>query len=259
MMLRFNKKNIVIFALLSLNFFTMLFISWRKWADIWIDYGREPYTAWLLSMGKPLYVAVDCLYGPLAHYINAAVFMLVGPGLIFLSCWNILLLVVFSVVVYRFFCHYADSLVAALCVCCFYSVFAFSQYTFMGSLNFVCPYTHSMTYGVMLAVSCCFSLCYYFETNQTKFLLLAGFLCGLVFLTKAEAFVAAFGASILTFCIVIMRDWKRGPCPSQHTIPYHLLVFVLAALAPVLIAVLLMGIQMPFGTAVNGVFSSMRC
>ena len=248
MKLRFDRHGAAVFILLALNLFAMLALSWRKWADIWIDYGREAYSAWLLSMGKPLYTSVDCLYGPLANYTHALVFKIFGPGLLYLSLWNILLAIVFSALVYHFIVRYAGRVPAALCVAAFYTIFAFSQYTFMGSLNFVCPYTYSMTYGVMLAVLCCFALCLYFETGLRRHLLLAGFLCGLVFLTKAEALLAAGGASAATFAVFEARDWRKKPWSPQ---PYVL--FCAAALLPGLAAVLLLSMQMPIAAALNGV------
>lgn len=33
----------------------MLWISWAKWADVIVDFGRELYVPWVLNEGKELY------------------------------------------------------------------------------------------------------------------------------------------------------------------------------------------------------------
>ena len=58
-----------------------LAISWRKWPDVIVDFGRELYIPWRLSEGAVLYRDVDDVYGPLSQYFNAGLFRLFGPGL----------------------------------------------------------------------------------------------------------------------------------------------------------------------------------
>src|SRR5690242_3078068 len=56
-------------------FIFMAAISWRKWADIVVDFGSQLYTAWQLSQGAVLYR--DLIYvpgGPFAEYFNALLF-----------------------------------------------------------------------------------------------------------------------------------------------------------------------------------------
>ncbi|MCE5211470.1 MAG: hypothetical protein LLG40_07950, partial [Deltaproteobacteria bacterium] len=49
----------------------MLKLSWFKWPDLLIDYGRELYVPWQITQGGVLYRDINHLYGPLAHYFNA--------------------------------------------------------------------------------------------------------------------------------------------------------------------------------------------
>ena len=46
-------------------------MSWRKWPDPLIDFGRELYLPWRLANGAVLYRDVDDFYGPLSQYLNA--------------------------------------------------------------------------------------------------------------------------------------------------------------------------------------------
>jgi len=52
----------------------MLAHTWRTWPDPLVDFGRELYLAWQVSMGRTLYVDVAHFNGPLSVYLNALVF-----------------------------------------------------------------------------------------------------------------------------------------------------------------------------------------
>jgi hypothetical protein len=73
-----------------------LVVSWRRWPDPVVDFGRELYIPWRLAEGAVLYRDVDDFYGPLSQYFNAALFRIFGPGLMVLVTAN---LVVFAAIV----------------------------------------------------------------------------------------------------------------------------------------------------------------
>ena len=56
---------------------TMLVISWRKWLDPTVDFGRELYVPWQLSQGQVLYRDIAYFNGPLSPYFNALVFVII--------------------------------------------------------------------------------------------------------------------------------------------------------------------------------------
>ena len=243
-----GRINAIAVSLLVINFFLLLKVSFQKWGDIWIDYGREVYTAWQLSEGGVLYSSVDSIFGPLAHYINSLVFLFFGAGILKLALWSIVLIVLFSIAIYRFFRHYANWQTAFFSVAVFQTVFAFSQYTFMGSLNFVCPYSHALTYGVILATAGCFSLCRFHETSNKLHLLSAAFFCGLTFLTKAEVFLAAGIACCAGFILSELSHRK-----SLQKIIAESLVCISVFCVPFIISLLLLRTAMSWNAALEGI------
>ncbi len=46
----------------------LLAVSWRKWPDPLIDFGRELYLPWRISQGAVFGRDVESLYGPLSAY-----------------------------------------------------------------------------------------------------------------------------------------------------------------------------------------------
>ena len=70
----------------------MLWLSWAKWPDPLIDFGRELYVPWMLAGGKVLYRDLLYFRGPLSPYLNALWFVLFGTGLHTLVWMNLVLL-----------------------------------------------------------------------------------------------------------------------------------------------------------------------
>lgn len=66
---------------LSLSALFFLGISWRRWPDPLVDFGRQLYGAWRLSRGALLYRDVGCEFGPFSQYFDSIVFRMAGPGL----------------------------------------------------------------------------------------------------------------------------------------------------------------------------------
>ena len=67
----------------------MLFVSWRKWPDLLIDFGQQLYLAWQMSEGRTLYEELICNYGPLAPYANAWAFEWFGASVMTLVGLNL--------------------------------------------------------------------------------------------------------------------------------------------------------------------------
>ena len=122
-------------ALASLGLLACYFLSlsWRKWPDPQIDFGRELYIPWRLSLGEVLGRDLEPQYGPLSQYLNAGLFALFGPSLMALVSAN---LVVYTTILFSAYWilrqgwgvvgAWAGSVV-------FVAVFSFSQLDIIGN------------------------------------------------------------------------------------------------------------------------------
>src|SRR3954469_11930940 len=68
----------VLLASLAIGFVLLFAASWQKWADLAIDGGREMNAPLRLLRGEMIYSDVYYLYGPLAPYLNAALYAVLG-------------------------------------------------------------------------------------------------------------------------------------------------------------------------------------
>ena len=75
--------------------------------------------------------------------------------------------------------------------------FAFAHLTGIGNYNFVTPYSHELTHGLLAAVIAVATLVRFRDHGRRALLPLAGLALGLVFLTKAEVFLAVLGGGLL--------------------------------------------------------------
>jgi len=193
----------------------MLKLSWFKWPDLLIDYGRELYVPWQITQGGVLYRDINHLYGPLAHYFNAFLFQIFGTGLSTLVYFNILLVILLASIIYLILKSSFGDLIATVAGVCFLVVFAFSQYTGISNYNFICPYSHEITYGIFLFFLTLFIFKKYLTEPKLIYAALIGFILGLIFLTKVEIFIAAF-LSIL--CGLIFFSGKSNRLIRGNTL-----------------------------------------
>jgi hypothetical protein len=195
-------------AILAAAAVAMLIFSWGKWPDVLVDFGHELYVAWQISQGKAL---VRDFYfsntGPLSPYLNGLLFWVFGPGLRTLVIFNLLLLGVLSWVLYRLLDAFAGRLAATTGTLAMLVLFAFGQYVGIGNYNYVTPYSHGATHGLLLSLLCLW-LAYRYLAGAGIGSLVGASLCfGGVFLTKPEAFIAC-AAGLLPAAALILR---RGP------------------------------------------------
>ena len=207
-------------------------MSWLRWPDLYIDFGQQLYVAWRIAEGDVLYRDLFYGYGPLASYLNGALFRLFGPGILVLALFNLLLIVVLTGCLYRLFTGIGNAESGFAAALVFLTVFALGHYHPMGNYNFVSPYVYDLTYGFILAVFCLERFRHFLETRRRSALVATGLLAGAVFLTKAEVFGALLPA--LALGLVLARD---GAPPDSRPAPRWLPVFLCAGLAaPVLAA-----------------------
>ena len=209
--------------------------SWGTWPDVLVDFGRELYVPWRITQGEVLYRDLSYFNGPLSPYLNASFFHLFGTQFRTLVLCNLVLLGAITALLYHMICSIADRLTATSTCIAFLSLFAFSQYVGIGNYNFIAPYSHEATHGSLLALSS-LALLWRFERSRSDWMLAAaGVALGLVFLTKAELFIAALGAD-LGFLFLFIGGEIRSDHSLKHLVP-KLTLFLGCVLTPLLLSV----------------------
>jgi hypothetical protein len=219
--------------------------SWGKWPDPQIDFGQQLYIAWRIAEGEVLYRDLAWHHGALSPYLNALWFRIFGVGLRTLALCNLAILAALLLGLYRILTEIADrrSAVAALMV--FLTCFAFGQQTGYGNYNFVCPYEHGVTHGLLLAIAALLLLWRYAHRGGLVSAAGLGLVTGLAFLTKAEVFLALAAAVGAGLAVALQLERARSARLART-----LCAFAVAAAAPPLVACLLFALAMPFGDAV---------
>lgn len=181
--------------------------SWLTWSDVLVDFGRELYVPWQLTLGKALYRDVAYFNGPLSPHLNALWFQLFGVSLRTLIFCNLTLLAVLTGLLYHLLRMIGGVFAATVGCLAFLAMFAFGQLVGIANYNFVCPYAHEMTHGLLCSLAVLACLARYFSTRRAAWLLAAGVLTGLVLLTKVEVALACLMAvaGTLGMCWRLLR------------------------------------------------------
>ncbi|MHC4984013.1 MAG: glycosyltransferase family 39 protein, partial [Planctomycetota bacterium] len=228
----------------------MLFWTWRTWPDPLVDFGRELYIPWQLSQGKVLYADVTTHSGPLSQYWNAVWFYLFGASLTVLVVCNLVLLALLIAVLYYVFGQAGGRFSATASCLVFVALFAFAQFVRIGNYNYVCPYAHEMTHGVLVSLIALVSIWSY-PAWGLRAPLVSGLALGLAFLTKVEVFlpgaVAAAAAMLLMICA--RRHSRRRGLAALG-------VLAMSAAVPPVLAFAALCAAMPAGEALIGTLGS---
>ncbi|MGE5360576.1 MAG: glycosyltransferase family 39 protein [Bacteroidales bacterium] len=235
---------------LALALFT---VTWGIWPDAIVDVGRELYVPWRLAQGDMLYRDVAWLNGPLSPYFNALVFRALGVGLWSLVVANLALLAVLSLLVFRLCAALTTRVAAATAVAVLLSVFGFAQLEHIGGYNFLCPYSHELTHGLLLVVATLYSMHLWTGRNRRAHAFAAGLFAGLACLTKPETAIAA-AAVVLTYgaCVLVARHVSPR-ARLQHG------GWIVAGFAiPIVTAVLLLGSGLGLGAAISALLVPWR-
>lgn len=224
--------------------------SWGKWPDVLIDFGNQLYVPWQLAEGKVLYADIAYKEGPLSMYVLALLFRLFGVSLRTLVWANLTLLAALCALVYGLFARACDRFTATLVCLVFLGVFAFSQYVGTANYNFVCPYTHEQTHGILLAVAMLVALERSLAGRRAGWCALAGACLGLVALTKIELFVPTTAVAALGLALLV----ATAPVRRARSVA----AFVGAALAPPALALVLLRAQMPAPQALDALLQNWR-
>jgi len=189
-------------ALILSAFVALATWSWRKWPDIYVDFGNQLYIPWQLASGKVLYR--DLMYltgGPLSQHIHALLFAFCGVSLTVLVIFNLCLLLLFVWMVYRLFVSISDRWTATSVCLVTLSVFSFSQFVGIANYNYVCPYSYEAFHGLVLSVAGIACLSYWLQSQRLRWNVAAGVCWGAVFMTKPDLYLA-LSATVCTAVVV---------------------------------------------------------
>ena len=212
--------------------------------DPLVDFGRELYAPWRLSLGEVLYRDVAWFNGPLSPYVNSLIFRVAGVRLDALIAWNALLLGVTLVGLYRLLATLGDRVAATAGALFFVAVFAFSQYVAVANYNWLTPYSHELTHGLLLSVWALVALHRFAGTGSSQALATVGVLLGLVVLTKPEPALALGVAVAVGIAPRLRAEAGRAR---------RLGILLASLLAPPLLACGLLAVALPPAQAVRGV------
>ncbi|MFL6569861.1 MAG: glycosyltransferase family 39 protein [Chthoniobacterales bacterium] len=216
-------------------------ISWRKWPDPLVDFGRELYIPWRIANGEVLYRELGGHFGPLAQYFNGLLFKIFGPGLMVLVTAN---LIIFAIILLTFYliARRAWGAVGAVAgTAVFIAVFGFSQLTRISNYTYAAPYSHETTHGMLVVLLLVAVLLRWLEDPLPRWSLVAGLLFGLAALLKAE-FV--FAGGLLGMTTLVVR-WRYAGPPRLSSIA----AAIAGAVAPVLLCTIYFARFFPFTVA----------
>jgi hypothetical protein len=225
--------NVSALAAMAISFAS---ISWGKWPDPLIDFGRELYLPWRISDGAVLFKDEMHLYGPLSPYLNSLFFRIGGVGLTTLVTANAVIYSVILALLY-YLVRAGWGRWAALTSCAFFiGVFSFAHLVGIDNYNFLTPYSHEMTHGTLLILCLVLVLRQLVRRLNAISAIASGLLAGLSILLKPEIIFAAAAAVFGAFLIIVWRDFGRRPWKRWIS---SLLIFTAAGLAPMVLTTLL--------------------
>jgi len=228
----------------------MMAWTWGTWPDVQIDFGRELYTPRRIVEGDVLYRDIALFNGPLSQYFNALCFSVFGDSLLTIVVCNLAILALLIALLYYAFRQVSQppAVVAACLV--FVMLFAFAQFVGIGNYNYVCPYSHEVTHGLILSL-----LAVVLAWSSDRRCLLrsaaSGLFLGLAFLTKAELFLPGAAASVAALALGFWLDR-----PGWGQAAARLACFSFAAIIPPAIAFVCLASAMPARDALLGTVGS---
>lgn len=239
-------RRALAWAALALVGAAMLAWTWGTWPNAVVDFGRELYVAWRLAEGDVLYRDIAWFNGPLSAYRNALLFWTFGPGLAVLVAANVLDVVAIVLLSWALLRRVADATAAFVGAGVFLVAFAFCQIDAVGNDNYLTPYSHEATHGVLWSLAALWASSALRERPR-RAAAASGALLGLVALTKAEPLVAA-AAGLACGLLLDARARRTGVAEAGA----RLAILLGAASVPVLAAALLLGLALPWQDAWRG-------
>jgi len=224
--------------------------SWRRWTDPVIDFGAELYVPWRLVEGDRLYADIAYRNGPLSPFVNALWFRLFGVSVDTLVLCNLALLALLCLLAGRLFAP-AGRLAQALVCATLLVAFGFAHFAGIANYNWVTPYQHSQTHGVLLGFAMIAALAGALRSGSPRAFAGAGVCLGLCFLTKSELFLPAAGAAATGLVLAGAGPKAARPARGAATLAGSALAVAGTAFA-------LLAASLPVGLAFEGVLGNWR-
>jgi hypothetical protein len=223
-------------ALLALTSLATVFVAlarwtWNAWPDPLVDFGRELYVPWRLSAGAVLGRDVAWFSGPLSQQVNGFLFGAAGASLRTLVVANLALLALVTALWWSLLRELAGVLGATAAAAVLLCVFGFAQLVGIGNYNFVTPYSHEVTHGLLLASAALVCLRRFDVRRDALSLAAAGLALGACALTKVEVALAALAAAA-----VWLATLRMGPAGAPAAPRRALAILAAALLAPIALA-----------------------
>ena len=234
-------------------FAVLLWWTWGSWPDVLVDFGRELYVAWRLSEGAVLYRDVMYINGPLSPYVDALWFRWFGDGLRTLVIANAAICLLILVLLWTLLVRLGSALSATLAGAVFLLVFAFAQQMPTGNYNFITPYSHETTHGLVIGLVAVLSVTRVARSGSARAVAACGLCLGLALLTKPEVVLATAGVTIGGGSLALLV--RRTPL---RVVAGRVAVFCAAAALPPLAAAALLALAMPPGEALANTFGGLR-
>jgi hypothetical protein len=234
----------------------MLHASWGHWPDVLVDFGRELYLPWRLSEGEVLYRDVRHLSGPLSPYWNALMFRVFGVGLRSLVWVNVAGVALMVLLLHGLLRRIAGPVSAFVGSAVLLVAFAFGQLDRIGNYNYVTPYAHEVTHGLLLSLAILGVLGARARLGDGVYAL-AGLLLGAVALTKVEIAVA-IGGSVAVFTALSLRADARREGLDLASVGKRLGLLALGGSLVPIAALLLLGRAMPLHDAARALADPWR-
>ena len=185
--------------------------TWGTWPDVLVDFGHERYIPWRLTQGEVLYRDIAFYNGPLSQYFNALMFRVFGASLRTLVFCNLTLLAALIALLYYAMRQVSSRWATTVACLVFVLLFAFGQYVANGNYNYVCPYSHEMTHGLLLSLVAVVAA-WPSDRHRLSLTAVSGLALGLALLTKAEVFL---GGAVATGTAVLLGIWFERPSRQQ--------------------------------------------
>jgi hypothetical protein len=181
-------------AAVAVSFAAGVALTWHRLGNLFLDCGRELELPRRLLDGGVLYRDVRYYWGPLAPYLNAALFGVFGVSLETARWAGIASAALACAGLYLLVRRLAGPLAAAAVAIAFVHECAFAMRDLAGIFNFVVPFNYSATYGMTAAIWSVYLLVAHARGGRTAPLAGAVAALAVTWLTKAEVAFAASAA-----------------------------------------------------------------
>ena len=191
--------------LVATAFVGLAWFSWRRFGSLIIDGGHELDVPRRLVEGATLYRDFSWNWGPLAPWVNAALYRLFGVHSDTLMWAGLVSAALACLGLYLLARRFVGPLTSAWVGVAFLASCAFSRRIDYAIFNFVLPFNFSATYGITLAIWSVLLLVRHARSGRPETLAASAVLAGLVTLTKMETSFAVAVAHVTFLGTVLPR------------------------------------------------------